>query len=415
MKKKKSRNLTGIQKAGIVIVAIMIVNFIENSISLAVRGEWKIFVGQLVTLVVILILVYLFRDSLRQLWENIKQGKRATRDEFEKSQGQVNLKNAAVFALTWSREIYHGIPADRRPLVKASFTLIGIALGIVLLHMSSPGILVVLAIGLLILAGVNLLIWVVGSEREDKDRMAVELDTARKMQLSLMPDHDPEVRGFDVSGCCIPAQNVGGDMFDFVWVRKEQNKLCITVADVAGKGMDAALTAVYTSGALVSETQHEENVVTVVDNLNSAIYSRQNRSRFVSVLVAVLDVSSRTLEFVNAGQSRPLLVKNNQISVLKTEGVRFPLGVIKTPQYQQQMLSLSPGDILLIYTDGVTDAIDSNEEMFGNERLEILLAKLVRQNLCARGMVQEIKDEILRFSGTAQQNDDITLVVIKAL
>lgn len=411
----RKEKLTGIQKAAIVILAIITFSFIERTIDLIARGRWNQLAGQVITLFIIAALIYITRDSFKQLWEGFKEGKNNTREEFEKNKDQVNLKKAAVFALTWSREIYNGIPEDRRPLVKTSFSLIGIGLVIVLIHMSSAGLFVLLSLTLLILAGVNLLIWVVGSEREEKDRIQVELETARRMQLSLMPETDPQVRGFDISGICIPAQNVGGDMFDFVWVGKDSNKLCITVADVSGKGMDAALTAVYTSGAFVSETQHEENVVTVMDNLNSAIYSRQNRSRFVSALIAVLDLSTRCFEYVNAGQSRPLLVRDNSVSVLKAEGSRFPLGVMKTPSYRRQALQLKRGDILLLHTDGVTEAMNAHEEMFGQDRLELLMNELAGKDLGARAMVQELKNRVFRFSGQTDQHDDVTIVIIKAI
>jgi serine phosphatase RsbU (regulator of sigma subunit) len=100
-----------------------------------------------------------------------------------------------------------------------------------------------------------------------------------------MPTQDPTVQGFDISGCCIPAQDVGGDLFDYLWPDKNGRTLCITVVDVSGKGMDAALTAVYTSGALVSESQHEEDIVVIA--INTAIYSCQNQ-RFISIFMAAL-------------------------------------------------------------------------------------------------------------------------------
>jgi sigma-B regulation protein RsbU (phosphoserine phosphatase) len=234
------------------------------------------------------------------------------------------------------------------------------------------------------------------------------------MQMSLMPTHDPNVQGFDISGCCIPAQDVGGDLFDYLWSDKNADKLCITVVDVSGKGMDAALTAVYTSGAMVSESQHEEDVVKVIGNLNTAIYSRQNRSRFVSLLMAALDTSSRSIRCVNAGQSRPLLLRDNQVSVLQTPGARFPLGVMESPVYQASDIQLKPGDSLLLYTDGVTEAMNSSEEMFGDDRLKSLFQTLAQKYTRSVDMVNALKEEIIKFAGTARQHDDLTIVVVRA-
>jgi serine phosphatase RsbU (regulator of sigma subunit) len=267
----------------------------------------------------------------------------------------------------------------------------------------------------LVLAGVNLLIWVVGSEREEKDRIRIELETARKMQLSLMPRQDPAVQGFDISGCCIPARDVGGDLFDFVWSGKDKDKLCITVVDVSGKGMDAALTAVYTSGALISEAMHENDVVTVTQNLNSAIYSRKNRSRFVSMLMAALDVPARKIQYVNAGQSRPFLLRDHQVSVLQNQGARFPLGVIETPAYKADDIQLKPGDNLLLYTDGATEAMNEKEEMFGEERLKTLFIELASSRSRASDVVRALKEEIMNFSGPDHQHDDLTIVVVKVI
>jgi sigma-B regulation protein RsbU (phosphoserine phosphatase) len=288
-------------------------------------------------------------------------------------------------------------------------------MGVVMVQLDNYSLMTILVSAALILAGVNLLIWVVGSEREEKDRIKIELETARKMQMSLMPTQDPEVQGYDISGCCIPAQDVGGDLFDFIWSGKERDRLCITVVDVSGKGMDAALTAVYTSGALISETQHEDDVVTVARNLNSAIYSRQNRTLFVSIFMAWLDVTSGEIQYVNAGQTRPMLLRNRKVSVLKGPGARFPLGVMESPTYQASDIQLKPGDNLLFYTDGVTEAMDTNDEMFGEKRLKTLFLDLTKKNTCAADMVKAIKQEIINFSGSERQHDDLTIVVVRVV
>ena len=414
----EKKKLSVPQLVGLVLVAIILLNFIQG-ILIALRDRnWDKLYGKLTTIIILGVIAFILWDRLLEGWSGLLKRREATKEQFEKSKGNISIKDAAIFSLTWSREIYRSIPDDRKPLVKTSFILIGIAGGIVMLELGSYGFLTFLLIVGLVLAGVNLLIWVVGSERQEKDRIAIELETARKMQLSLMPTQDPEIKGFDISGCCIPAQNVGGDLFDFVWLGKSHTKLCIPIVDVSGKGMDAALTAVYTSGALVSEVQHEEDVATVMDNLNSAIYSRQNRSRFVSLLMVVLDIDTQTIEYVNAGQSKPFLLRNHQVSILKGPGDRFPLGVRETPQYLPQSAKLQAGDILLLYTDGVTEAMNTREEMFGEDRLKNLFLTLGGKDLGSigsRGIVDAIKSEIVNFAGSEQQHDDLTIVVVKTI
>ncbi|NIM10426.1 MAG: SpoIIE family protein phosphatase [Candidatus Aminicenantes bacterium] len=418
MSGSEKKKLTVLQIVGILLLVIILLNFFQGVVISIIKRDWDSLYGRLSTLLVLVAIGYVLWDRIMGGWSGLMKHKDAAKEQFEKSKGDINIhniKDAAIFSLAWSREIYKSIPHDRKPLVKTSFILIGIAGGIVMLHLGQYGFLTLLVIAGLILAGVNLLIWVVGSERQEKDRIAIELETARKMQLSLMPTHDPEVRGFDISGCCIPAQDVGGDLFDFVWVGKGHKRLCIPIVDVSGKGMDAALTAVYTSGALVSEAQHEEDVVTVMNNLNSAIYSRQQRSRFVSLLMVALDIYSRKIEFVNAGQSKPILFRENRIEVLKGSGARFPLGVMESPHYRQEALQLQPGDLLLLYTDGVTEAMNAQEDMFGEDRLKNLFHNLARQDLSAAGMITGIKNEIVSFSGPDYQRDDLTIVIVKAI
>jgi serine phosphatase RsbU (regulator of sigma subunit) len=400
---------------GIIFLVIVAVNYISGIVSAVTSQNWPALFSKLVTLIVLAVIAFIYRDTLKQGMEALKKRREIARRDFEDSKGDIGIKDAAIFSLTWSREIYKTIPEDRKKLVKTSFILIGIAMGVVLMQMDSYSLLTILTVCALVLAGVNLLIWGVGRERIEKDRIKIELETARKMQMSLMPKQDPAVSGFDISGCCMPAHDVGGDLFDFVWSDKEQSKLCITVVDVSGKGMDAALTAVYTSGALVSEAQHQEDVATVIKNLNTAIYSRRNRGRFVSMLMAALDVASRKIRFVKAGQTRPLLLRENHVSVLTSPGPRFPLGVMESPIYLAEDIQLYPGDTLLLCTDGVTEAMNTREEMYGDERLRTLFLELVRKYSTAADIVNAVRREIMNFAGSAQQHDDVTIVVVKSV
>ncbi|MCP5052186.1 MAG: PP2C family protein-serine/threonine phosphatase [bacterium] len=410
---EKKRNM--LKNVGLLFGLLVLVDFIGDIVGNIRNKDWNALYTDSTTLIVIAIVAFILRDKFRQGWDSLSKTREVTREQFEKKKGNIGLKDAAIFSLAWSREIYKGIPKDRKTLVKTSFTLIGIAMGLVMINSRSGSLLIVLLIAGLILAGVNLLIWVVGSEREEKDRIAIELDAARKMQMSLMPEKDPEVKGFDISGCCIPAKNVGGDLFDFVWSGKNHDKLCIPIVDVSGKGMDAALTAVYTSGAIASEAQHEKDIVSVMDHLNSTIYSRQNRSRFVSMLMTTLEVPALRMEYVNAGQSKPILLRDNQVEILTGEGARFPLGVMESPRYQQNALQLKPKDTLLLYTDGVTEAMNAQQEMYGEERLIKLFTGLVQQGLNAKEIVLQIKTDALEFSGPNHQHDDLTIVAVRAI
>jgi len=398
----KEKRISTFQILVFVILLIYILNLGEGILIVIRTGQWSGLIGKFISFLIIGFIAY-------RSWISIRKRRESYRQRIE-TQQEMGLRDAALFSLTWSREIYQSIPEDRKPLVQNAFILIAIALGIAYLQFGS--LLTILLVAVLVLAGVNLLVWVVASEREEKNRIQIELETARHMQLALMPESDPQVGGYDISGCCIPARDVGGDLFDFAWFPKEKKKLCITVVDVSGKGMDAAFTAVYTSGAFISEIQHEKDVKTIADNLNSAIYSRQDRNRFVCTLMVALDVSTREISYVNAGQMRPLLLRGEQLTVLKNPGDRFPLGVVQTPEYVSASTQLKPGDRLLLYTDGVSEAMDKHLEMYGNERLSDLFLTLGKESMTSNEMVLLIKDSILDFSAPAQQHDDLTIVCI---
>jgi phosphoserine phosphatase RsbU/P len=233
------------------------------------------------------------------------------------------------------------------------------------------------------------------------------------MQISLMPTEDPDMPGFDISGCCVPARNVGGDHFDYVRFGGDRKRLGIAVVDVAGKGMDAALTAVFTSGAFVSEAQHETDIAKILAKMNTAIRSRNNRSRFVSFLLAAVDPDAGTLSHANAGQSRPMLFRGGSVSVLTNEGAHFPLGLVDDVTYTISTTPLLPGETVLLYTDGLSEAMNAAKEVFGEERLKSLFASLCTDGATSQTIVTGLKDGIFAYAGAADQHDDVTIVVVK--
>jgi serine phosphatase RsbU (regulator of sigma subunit) len=390
------------------LILIFVSNLIESVRGAIRSGNGLVILGPLLTLLVVALIAYRSRGKVQQIREEYRR-------RFEKNKDHAGIRDAAIFSLSWSREIYREIPEDRKGLVKQAFILIGLGMIIVLFQTGISGIIPLLLIAAVVLAGVNLLVWVVATESGEKSRLKIELETARQMQLSLMPPADPKIPGFDISGVCIPAHDVGGDNFDYVWLGEGQRKFAVALMDVSGKGMDAALTAVYTSGAFGSEVQHQSSVSRMLRNLNSAIRSRQNRKRFVSFFMISLDLASHETEYINAGQCRPLLLRNNQITQLDSTDPRFPLGVMDGVEYESHAFRFQPGDKLLLYTDGVPDAMDSEQNEFGEERLRGAFVQAEEKNDSARSVIERIQKEILLFSAPAEQHDDLTIVVIHVL
>ncbi len=387
---------------------LLFANLVDGIVDAVDSGKWQGIAGQLLILAVVAYLVYRSRERLDHLRQEY-------RERFESRHETIGVRDAALFSLTWSVEIYRGIPEDRRKLVKQSFILIGLAF-LFLLIQFGPGNLLALAVCLiLVLAGVNLLVWVVATERSQKEILSVELETAREMQMSLMPKSDPDIAGYDIAGFCAPAREVGGDIFDYIRIDGEASPLGIAVADVAGKGMDAAMTAVYTSGALTSEAHHVAEPEFLMRNLNATICTRQNRHKFVSLLFAALYPAERRLSLVNAGQQKPLLLRGDEAAALDSEGPRLPLGLMTGTEYARTDLSLQPGDALLFYTDGFTEAMNAAREPYGIERLSEAFKRargMYGDSRTSRSMLQQ---EIFRFTAGAEQSDDMTGVVLRVM
>ncbi len=142
----------------------------------------------------------------------------------------------------------------------------------------------------------------------EQDRLKQELKAAHDMQMGLVPKEDPIVKGLDISGICLPANEVGGDFFDYVWLDKKKTKLGIALADVSGKAMKAAMTAVMTSGMLYSEVQKSKSPREILARINQPLYLRTDKPIFTALSFAVLDTRVKKLTYSSAGQSMPILL-----------------------------------------------------------------------------------------------------------
>jgi len=402
--KKPERSLSWLTLWLAFIIFLGLVGWIRMIVTSIGRGKfWEVF-GLIFPML-------LFLGWFLWLMQRIMRSRDLYRKRLETGGGKLKLKDSLVFALTWSREIFTNIPPDRRPLIYNAYLLILVVVVVLIIRGLSFG--NILFILLVILAAINLLVWVVGSERQEKDRMEVELAMARKMQMSLMPAADFIQSGLEISGYCIPSAQVGGDHFDYLHFGHNPERVYVTVVDVSGKGMAAAVTAIYASGAISSEVAHQDKLETAMENLNTAICNRKSREQFISVLLAEIDIPRRRLAFINAGQSRPLLLRNGAISVLRGEGIPFPLGVREHGDYRHAGLDLAAGDYLLFHTDGVTDAVNETNEMFGDVRLHALFQETCLARPSAQVLVGAMKARLDAFSASAYQLDDITLVALR--
>jgi len=352
------------------------------------------------------------------MWERIrlmlKTQKEEIRKKMERPAQDIRLLDAMLFSLLWSDQIFKGIPEDRRRLVVTSYTLITLGLVAAFVKIGT-GLMPLVVAGALVLAAVNLVTWVVSLEREERETLKTELKLAHDVQMSLMPKGHPQVQGLDIAGMSVPAREVGGDFYDYSCLGGNDTKLGIPVFDVSGKGMQAAMSAVFTSGAFASEAKQSSSPAEILTRLNRSVCSHSRRGHFVAFLLVAVDQQTRNLTFANAGQTRPVLRSGGTVQTLDSVGVHFPLGMKEDSLYEERTVQLQPGDALFLLTDGFTDAMNSQDEMFGTERIERMLTDPRLDGLSAQQMMDFIADEVRTHVGSAPQHDDMTMVVVKVI
>lgn len=245
----------------------------------------------------------------------------------------------------------------------------------------------------------------------ERERLRGELETAREMQMGIMPSKAPTVPGVDIAGICLPATEVGGDYFDYFQKAGPERELGFTVADVSGKGMKAAMTAVMVSGMLHSEAAREIKSDKILTWINEPLFNKTDRRMFTAVLLGILDIKNMQFTFTNAGQLPPLLLRDGTITELKAKGPRLPIGVTQKVHYTNETVPLKTGDRLLIYTDGINEAMNQHREQFGDPRLEKAFAETAEIQ-SAKEALESILSKVHKFTGSEPQHDDMTMMYI---
>lgn len=247
--------------------------------------------------------------------------------------------------------------------------------------------------------------------------MEAELKTARDAQMAIMPQSDPQVPGVDISGACVPAHEVGGDFFDYIWLNEEKTIFGIAIGDVSGKAMKAAMTAVMSSGMLFLKADESNSIKEIMTRINRPLYFKTDKKMFTALCLASLDIHTKELTFSNAGLSQPMLKSNDTgfVTFIKGEGSKFPLGIRKDNVYLEKRTQLKTGDILVLFTDGIPDTRNHDGKFYEYRTLKILLEKMDTTVLSAVQIKEKIIADVRAFTGTAPQNDGMTLVVVKVM
>lgn len=235
-----------------------------------------------------------------------------------------------------------------------------------------------------------------------------ELQLAHTIQARLLPQEAPAVPGYEIAGSSVPAQNVGGDYFDFI--RWGQDRLAICLGDVSGKGIPAAVLMASVQATIRGQTLMEAPAAVCLSRSNELLYRSTDAGRFVTLFYGVLDLTSHRLHYSNAGHNPPILLSGGSDPQLLTAGGPV-LGVLPAFDYEEAHVDIQPGDLLVTYSDGFTEAMDLTMEQFGEERfLETLQA--TRQE-SVQTMVDSMFAAVAKHCGKAPQSDDMTIVMVR--
>ncbi|MCX5813004.1 MAG: SpoIIE family protein phosphatase [Proteobacteria bacterium] len=245
-----------------------------------------------------------------------------------------------------------------------------------------------------------------------KERMESELKVAHDIQMSILPKMFPpfpDRREFDIYAMIQPAKEVGGDFYDFFQI--DHDHLCFVMADVSGKGIPASLFMAVTKTLIKAKAAVGLTPDRIVSRVNEELCVGNDNNMFVTVFCAILDVRTGEMEYTNGGHNPPLIIrKTGEVSVLKSTG-GIVVGVIDDAKYTVDKLTLEPGDSIYLFTDGVNEAMNKNNELFSDKRLEQGIIRLKEKSI--KEIIDGIMGEIELFAQDTPQSDDITMMVIQ--
>jgi sigma-B regulation protein RsbU (phosphoserine phosphatase) len=244
-----------------------------------------------------------------------------------------------------------------------------------------------------------------------RQRLEKELAVGRQIQLSLLPASHPELPGWEFTAIYQAARQVGGDPYDFLELADESPQLGLLIADVTGKGVPAALFMAFSRAIIRAQATASRNPATVLERANRLIVHDNRSKLFLSAFYCRLDIHSGRLIYANAGHNRPLWLRSvtDECHELAARGV--VLGALKDIPLEERQIEVAPGDLLIFYTDGVTEAMNAAGQLFGEERLQAIIR--ANAGASAEQVCQAVLQALENFTRDTSPSDDITLLVVK--
>jgi len=245
-------------------------------------------------------------------------------------------------------------------------------------------------------------------QEQEKISMEKEMVAAGEVQKSLFPKQLPEAPGYEFAACNIPARKVSGDLYDFF--KCTGNRIAFCLGDVSGKGLPASLLMANLQATLRDQQLLDLSVQDCICRSNNLLYGNTSSDKFITLFYGVLDPENHVFQYVNAGHDFPLYFgKGNVPKRLSTEGI--PIGIIENYPYMENSMNLESGDLLLVYSDGICEAMNGVQEPFGEERLERLVVE--HRHASPEELLDIIINEVKLFTQNEPQMDDMTLVAIR--
>lgn len=237
-----------------------------------------------------------------------------------------------------------------------------------------------------------------------------ELKMAHNIQNKLLPDSIPSFKGFDIDAINIPAKSVGGDYYDFI--KKPEDQLAFCIADITGKGMPASMLMANLQATIRSQLLVSEDHSLTIKRTNTLLYNSTEPTKFATLFLGILELEENRprLTYVNAGHDHPLLIRKNSEPV-ELEATGLLLAVVEDTEYEVKQIDLLPGDLLLFFTDGITEAMNIQKKEYGLEKLRNLAVSL--SDKTAEDVAAEIMKDVNSHTKGAEQSDDITLISVK--
>ena len=243
----------------------------------------------------------------------------------------------------------------------------------------------------------------------EKEKFEKELEIAGAIQRKLLPKELPQLPGYEIDAVARPTKLVGGDFYDFLPLK--DGKTALVIADVSGKGVPAALLVSTLHASLHAYIDGMTDLAQLAAQLNGVVHANTEAERYITLFMGILEPQSGSLTYVNAGHCFPFLLRPRASSISQLAATGLPLGMFEGVGFEKGSTTIDPSDVLVLYTDGVTEAMNRSFEEYGEDRFRQTMSHAAHQQ--ANGLLSSVVADVERFVAGEPQTDDLTMVVLK--